>query len=392
MLLSDAAASSSKSARPLPKPYSGWALNLAIDLDCACPGLLAASFQFGATRRQTLFLVLAIVEEHGIDEIAGRLRLEGGPDLQDQAAPAILGRTILTLRRPRDLVRAVLGGAPNGLVGVLGRLGQDPISDSGVYLELTRLCGSSDPADRRRVKVLGQISGSLVGAQVAILSLLDPVLLHPAYVSTIYETRQVAEVHQALAYVRAHCTKATDEAIWASLGQVKPDGHRAQLIKAWAARFDRLPYTLNTRGDPTLIVLGSAAALADAGRRYSNCLGGKTDEVLLGGYLFVEYRPVPPGEPGAIAELRRTSQGYLLEGLYAANNRRLKPHRARLVREKLAACGVAIISHPPGDVESVMAAANLLGAHNLFDPDLDRWGVETLEVSDDPQGAFAEAA
>jgi hypothetical protein len=219
------------------------------------------------------------------------------------------------------------------------------------------------------------------------------VLLHPALVATIPQTQQVAELHRALAYVRAHCSRATDEAIRASLGRLKPGGHWADLIRYWAARFDRLPCTLDTHGDPTLFVLDSGEALINAGRRYKNCLKTKVHEVLIGTYLFVEYLPEAPGQPGLICELRRTTQGYLLEGIYARENRRVRSDRACIVRGKLAACGVAILDHAPGDWKALDATARALGIVDFDEPDLaGGWGDEMLGAAEGLQRILREAA
>ncbi|WP_447674516.1 hypothetical protein [Methylobacterium mesophilicum] len=339
-----------------------------------------------------MFLVLALVEILGIDEIASHLRSSAiTPEFGDATAPMVVSQTILQVRRPRDLIRTLLAGPPIGLLGALDRLGPDPIGEPRTYYELGRLFLSRAPDDRRRAKVISQISGILVGDQIRIVSMLDPVLLHPAFVATVYDVRQVAEIHNALAYVRQHCSHATDEAVQASLGRIKPGGHRSELIKGWAERFDRVPTILDTCGDLTLRVLDSATALVDAGRRYRNCLATKVIETVLGVYLYVEYKPTDPQEPGVIAELRRTNQGFLLEGLHAADNRRVLPHRARLIRDKLAALGVAILAHAPGDRDAIHAAAQMLGEHKLMEADCNGWGDE-LPVEEDLEQILAEAA
>ncbi|WP_246693920.1 hypothetical protein [Methylobacterium sp. WL18] len=340
-----------------------------------------------------MFLLMALVEILGIDEIANHLRSSAiTPEFGDVTAPMVVGQTVLQVRRPRDLVRTILAGPPIGLLGALDRIGPEPFGEPRTYYELCRLFLSRDPDDRRRAKVISQISGNLVGDQIRIVSMLDPVLLHPAFVATVYDVRQVAEIHNALAYVRQHCSGATDEAIRASLGRIKPGGHRSELIKGWAERFDRVPTMLDTRGDLTLRVIDSATALADAGRRFRNCLATKVFETVLGVYLYVEYEPIDPQEPGVIAELRRTNQGYVLEGLHATNNRRVLPHRARLIRDKLAALGVAILAHAPGDRDAIHAAAQMLGEHKLMEADCNGWGDELLPVEEDLEQLLAEAA
>lgn len=327
-----------------------------------------------------MFLLLASFDWLGQAEIARRLRrVIEDLDAPGQSDEAVIGRAILLLRRPRDLVRVLFGTVSDGLLGAMQRLGHDPVGGPETYRELQRLFFSDAAADRRRVKVLGQMAGSLIGPQIEIVSLLDPVLLHPAFVANVYETKQVADLNAALAYVRARCSRATDEAIRSSLARLKPGDHRSTLYKWWIHRFDQLPRTLDTHGDPTLVILGSAEALADAGRRYANCLKSKVGEVYVGHYVYIEYRPVAP-EPGVIAELRVTTQGFLLEGLYARKNRKVRPDRAATVRRKLAACGVALYDHAPDDRDMVAAAAQVLNQYNFAEPDNTGWGVEFDEL------------
>lgn len=341
-----------------------------------------------------MFLVLALVEILGIDEIASHLRSSAiTPEFGDATPSIIVGSTILQVRRPRDLVRSILAGPPVGFLGVLRRLGPDPVGEPRIYYDCARMHLSKDPADRRRVRVLGQIAGNLVGAQIQVVDALDPLLLHPALVGRLYELRQVAEIHAALSYIRARCSGATDDAIRASLGRIRPDGHRGDLVKFWAARFDRPPVKLDLRDDPTMSVLDSAAALTDAGKRFKNCLGSKINEVFLGAFAFVEIRHDDGVEFGSIAELRHTNQGYVLEGLYARENRRVHPRRAQAARKKLAAYGVALLAHAPGEVEPVVAAARLLNEHALVEADNDTgWGIELLEVAEDLEQILDEAA
>lgn len=375
----------------IPVPYAGWALDLAIRLDHACPGLLAASFSFGQQRRQAFFLVLALARILGTNEVADHLRsAEGISEFTNAGSTTVLGEAVLRLRRPRDLVQAVLAGPPVGLLGTLARLGDGPIGEPRAYYELARMHLSRDPADRQRTKVLGQISGNLIGAQIDIVTTLDPVLLHPALVGCLYELPQVHELRSALTYIRARCSGATDDAIRASLKRLKPGGHRGDLVKFWAARFDRPAIEPDLRGDPTLVVLDSAAALVDAGKRYRNCLATRVNAVFLGAFVYVEVKLSQDGVSDLIAELRNTNHGFFLEGLYAANNRRVHPERAQIAREKLAAYGVALLAHAPSDRQPVVAAARLLHEDSLIEPDVSGWGVEALQVVRDRDERLTE--
>lgn len=79
-----------------PKIYSGWALDRAIILDGACPGLLASTLYFGAARRQAVLLLLASYDWFGQAEIARRLRpVAEDTDAPGNSDPAVIGRAIL---------------------------------------------------------------------------------------------------------------------------------------------------------------------------------------------------------------------------------------------------------------------------------------------------------
>src|SRR4051812_14415995 len=114
MLLSQDADLIARARRPPARPYTGWALDRVMDLDNRdTPGLLAASFRFGVQRRQAMFLVLALVEILGLEEIASHLRSSPiTPEFGDATAPMVVGQTILQVRRPRDLVKTLLAGPP----------------------------------------------------------------------------------------------------------------------------------------------------------------------------------------------------------------------------------------------------------------------------------------
>jgi hypothetical protein len=202
----------------------------------------------------------------------------------------------------------------------------------------------------------------------------------------------VEELHQALAYVRTYCSWATDDAIRASLSRLRPEDSCGTLIKSWANRFDRLPHELDTRGDPDLVVLASAAMMTAAGRKYRNCLKARISESFLGSTVFVEFRPSDAREPGAIAVLRRTNVGFFLEAMYAAENRRVRADRADLIRRKLMACGVAVFDHAPGDPAIVRSVARMLGQWVLGDPDNDGWGGDPLDAVEDIQQTLPEVA
>jgi hypothetical protein len=69
-------------------------------------------------------------------------------------------------------------------------------------------------------------------------------------------------------------------------------------------------------------------------------LAARINEVFLGAFVYVEVRSGRSGEPGTIVELRHTDRGFVLEGFYGADNRRVPidraQHRSRVRSSRLA--------------------------------------------------------
>ncbi|MCJ2038140.1 hypothetical protein MKK70_13410 [Methylobacterium sp. E-041] len=347
------------------QPYSGWALDTAIQIDAQVPSFLATSFRWSALRRQVMFLIIDQISRTDTDfdlvEFAGQC----GND-RPGISTNPLGRigAALTTQRPQHVLRAILGAVPKGLIGALRRLGLEPATHPECYGTLLRIFASDDAVDRLRVRLIAQSTGPLKFGQIQALAVLDLVLLHP---SVFARTRSIADaktLNAAVAYLRARCRTATDQALRQSLDGIAVKLTVSHWLKRWAERFDRLPdRTSIFETDPSLHVLDSGPALIDAGRRFGNCLRSKVAEVMTGRYVFVEHRP-DLDEPGAIAELRYTSKGYVLDGLYLKNNRTLPQDRAMALRARLACCGVAIRGHAPGNEEQLTATAKLLSIYD----------------------------
>ncbi|GJD66243.1 hypothetical protein [Methylobacterium frigidaeris] len=289
------------------------------------------------------------------------------------ADQVVIGRA-LAVPKPREIVEAIFKTAPDGFLGLLRRLGADPLPDPTLYRELHRLFSSRDPADRARVLVLRQSPGTISPMQIAIVMALDPVLLHPRFVRKIETLREARDLNAALSYVRAHCSTATEEAVRQSVSSFPEKKIVEAFVLGWARRFDRLPFPLAVH-DPSLVVLDTGAALVSAGRRYDNCLASKVPEVLVGRKLYVEVR-LGAGR-GVIAELRRTSRCWVLRMLHQRGNGRVPRDLAVAVRGKLAAHGIAIYDQPSNGTAGLDAAAKLL---DIYD-----WRTDDVSEFDTPE-------
>lgn len=343
-----------------------------MSLDDVVPSFLARSFRWGPLKRQAAFYVMA--EIYGgvpIAEVALRFA-HLGPFTCDR--PYTRVGTMLDCLRARDIMKAMIGELPSGLLGTLNRLGLEPMSDPAWYRTLIQLFRPQTLADHGRTRVLSQIGGKLKGGQIEAVSLLDLVLLHPHMLTRTTSGTEARKLNLAVAYVRSCCSTATDMALRQSIERIPADSSLKEWLTRWAGRFDKLPETApDLVAEPTLQLITTGAALADAGRRYRNCLASKVGEVITGRYAFVEYRSPQAGAPGALAELRFTSRGYVLDGLYARSNGMVRKDIAATLRTKLARCGVAIRGHAPGQADKLAATASYLDVYNWRHPDIETW-------------------
>ena len=65
----------------------------------------------------------------------------------------------LVVSKPRQIIQALFGAVPDGLLGALARLGPQPLSDPSLYRELFALF--AHPMHRARANLLRQASGKL---------------------------------------------------------------------------------------------------------------------------------------------------------------------------------------------------------------------------------------
>jgi hypothetical protein len=358
-----------------PRPFSGKYLQVAVDIDAGYPGYLRTALHGSDLVRQTRFAAYAEIVTEDAGALANRLAVvEASPAIRNtEADQAVIGRALAVLT-PREIVEAIFKIAPDGFVGLLRRLGPDPLPDPALYRKLHRLFASRDPADRARVLVLRQTPGTISHTQIAIVLALDPVLLHPRFARKIETLKEARELNAAFGYVRAHCSAATDEAIRQSISSFPETKIVEAFLRRWARRFDRLPFPLVVH-DPSLVVLDTGAALVDAGRRYDNCLATKVPEVLVGRNLYIEVKTGTNRD--LIAELRRTSRFWVLQMLYQRGNGRVPRDLAAAVRGKLAAHGIAIYDRPSTSVAGLDAAAKML---DIYD-----WRLSDVSEFDTPE-------
>lgn len=341
-----------------PKLFHGSYLEIACVLDAACPGFLGRVLYASDLRRSVTFVALAEFALKGPMELVARLSSISpccrsvDPDDYSQIA-----RTLVNVRA-RKIISAIFGSAPDGFVGLLARLGADPLPDLADYHLAYTLF--ADPQHTARAKLLRQSSGRLSAEKIKVAAKLDPALLHVAAFERIGDMQRVDALHAALAIIRALVPEATDETLHRSLGSLSPNDHSlAKWVQCWLRRMTRVPNLPPIPfDDPDLRVL-HGCDMVEIGRRFQNCAATRLGYLALGTRAYAEW--IGPGEP-AVVELRGLSNGgFVIEDIKGVNNSEPNPEVGAAIRQKLASMGIFSFAGP-GESSKSNAIVHLLSA------------------------------
>src|SRR3954468_19498165 len=108
---------------------TAWALQAASLIDTHCPSLLNHILTASDCKRQVIFGTLAYLRLASPNDLAARLRKIAPADCLTTLNPlAQIGRALI-VSKPREIIEAVFGSVPDGLMGVLKRLGHQPFTN-----------------------------------------------------------------------------------------------------------------------------------------------------------------------------------------------------------------------------------------------------------------------
>jgi hypothetical protein len=310
-----------------------------------------------------------MLEQEGPEILAARLRALAPAHCVLPPHPMAQIAQALTVMRARKILQAVYGEAPPGFLGMLSRLGDNPLPQQRLYGLIFEM--SSDPKHRERAAALLQISGEIGPSQLEIIRHLDPVLVHRNILNRI-SLSQVDDVNDVLALIRRCVSTATDAALRQSVEQIHPKTRLETFFSRWLKKMDK-PVTgpQVPADDPDFSVLATGEAMAALGRRFQNCLSSKIPYVATGRHAYLEWRHAP----GAIAELHRLSNGqFVLADVHAVLNREPDPELVTTVRHKLGSLGIPAIE--TDDQLRACGVLRLLGTFDFrigprFDEDID---------------------
>jgi hypothetical protein len=255
-----------------PRPFSDPYLSMSVELTTAAmPSFLTFILCASTLRRQAVFLALAALTREGPESLARRLRPLAPADIDPCNAQTQIAAGLMSAPRACDIVEAVYSEVPDGLLGVLKRIGDDPLPSPDLYFRLFETF--SNPSHRTRAAVLRHCSGSIRAIQVEAIRRLDPLLVHNNILKRLHRVSQADDANAALALVRGTVSSATEEVIRQSVENLGDKTDLATFFSRWLAKMDRPPACpLVPENDPDIAVMTSGEEMASLGRRTRRAL------------------------------------------------------------------------------------------------------------------------
>jgi hypothetical protein len=320
-----------------PRPFSGWALQTICELDASCSHFLSHTLTATDAKRQAIFVAAALIESSGTDPLAEALAAITGIERHDPFTQ--IARSLIVLK-PREIVGAVYGSVPDGLLGALTRLGPDPLSRPDLYRSLFDLFAR--PSNRARAKLLRNTARKLTEARIETVLRLDPILLHQPMFDAIRAPDEVDQLHAAIALIQATVAAASDKVLREAVAKLGSGTDIKSWVEGWLAKQDRFLAPPPIQNDPDLIHL-TGSGLIEGARRFRNCLRQKLLHSAAGRNAYYEWT----GDPGAVVELFRLSDGrWVATEMLGAQNTAVNIETARAIRAKLEQHGVLWVEWP----------------------------------------------
>src|SRR6195952_2031082 len=341
-----------------PKPFGGVYLETACKLDSACPGSLNRILHASSLTRSAQFAAYAEIDFSQPEIMAARRRTLAPPACEPSLDPVAQVARALILLSPRSVVQSIYGSVPEGLLGLLARLGGDPLPNPADYPLAYSLF--AEPAHKARAKLLRQTEGQISPGTIKVVARLDPILLHKAVLARACDLERAEALNAAVALIRALVPDATDEALRQSLKGLSPsDRTLSKWVMGWLVRMQRVPVSPPIpAGDPDLRLL-QGCDMAELGRRFQNCAADRVGYIAAGSRLYYEWLQL--GGP-VVVELRALARGhFVIEDIKAPRNAEPDAAVADAIRARLSAAGVLSFTGP-GRSGAGEALMHLLGA------------------------------
>lgn len=251
----------------------GWSTDLLVRLDDECPGVLGRVLTASAGRRQAIFAALAVQSD-----------MSAAYPASYELFPVALA-DVIRHGRVRDILRHAFATVPEGLPGLLSRVGERPLPRPQDYLSLHRLATSGS------IRSLDALRGDRIsGRKLDVLAALDPRWHHANALTRLDTPAEAMRFNAALEFVQSVCSRADDEVVAAAIAAMVPSSTLPRFLDRFVRRADRLPAHPIRVADNELRPLTTIKEYLEAARRYRNCLSSKLDHVAAGRLAVAEFR------------------------------------------------------------------------------------------------------
>jgi hypothetical protein len=333
-----------------PRPYTGWALTLGCRLEASLPGgFLLSMFHMSVLKRQAIFSAMAGINWEAPEEAVARFRAVAPAECVPSLDPlAQIARALVT-SRARQIVCAIYGEVPEGFLGALARVGDQPLP-KGHYHLLHSLF--SNPASRHKARALRHIGKIDIAALRVIQICDDPHLLSPAVIKLLAVRRHAEDFVATVRWLKG-LDRVDGDALDGAIGRASCRRSLGRALQHCIERSETLP-TQPVIDHPSYLVLSTVTLLREKGVEHRVCLtsGEVIREAVLGLVAFAE-RQSSSDEPTAIVELRPVMRGVSTEWLVASinlpENADVPPSLKEKVHDELGAGGFLLPIRPTGD-------------------------------------------
>ncbi len=252
----------------------GWATAALVKLDDEVPGILSRVLTAAPARRQAILAALAAYEVKA-----------GVFDVSEDLLPMSFAE-VVRHGRVADILRMTFGDVPEGLPGLLERIGERPLDRRADYLAIFQMLARNDVRAADALRGAGRITRR----KLEVLSSLDPRWHHTHTLERLDTGAEATTFNAAVEFVQSVCSRASDETVAEAIAQMRPTSTLPRLLDRFIRRADRLPVNPVPVGDNDLRPLSTTRDLLEAGLRYRNCISHRLSEVAAGKLAIAEYQ------------------------------------------------------------------------------------------------------
>jgi hypothetical protein len=319
---------------------TGWAGDLAAHTDTLDPGFYGHLVRLRAGFKQVAFSVLAKALLDECDSSRG-----GDHGTDGYPSDAVLKEIARAIRThgPRQVLLDAYGSVPDGFVGSLAKIGHSA-QPKAFYTELHSVL--SDPTKGQIAQIVRQLR-RIDSERLDALEALDPLFLVPRFAEKVASARDAVDLTTTLGLIRNACSRATDEALDASIRH--SDSTPYQWIERWLLRADRIPHPPFDPG-PDFVPLDTGPRIVEAGLRYRNCLGSRSlDQIVHVLRNRAYYWEHPRHQVIAEAEALGPKQVWVFSGVHGIANRPAPFAVSQEIEECFLRAGIGSVHWIPED-------------------------------------------